>query len=33
MFLLAPGVHALASWDAAERRKKGVRGKFERLFH
>jgi hypothetical protein len=33
MFLIAPGMNALANWDAAERRKKDVRGEFERLFH
>jgi hypothetical protein len=33
MFLIAPGMRALASWDADERRKKDMRGKFERLFH
>ena len=31
MFLIAPGAHAPARWDGAERRKKGVRGKFEKV--
>jgi hypothetical protein len=33
MFLIARGARGLARWDGAERRKKGVRGKFERLSH
>ena len=33
MFLIALGSQGLARWDCAELRKKGVRGKFERVSH
>jgi hypothetical protein len=33
VFLIAPGAQELASWDRAQRRKKGVNGEFERSAH